>query len=214
MDNLILPGNDTANENKFNFGSGLLCLDFANTAGWHASSQPVERLTSYRDLVHWASAAGVLEASYAAHLLDLESRDGHKAMQCLEQAIELREVLYRIFAACANDRPVDEKDLESFNAHLRYAFSHARIQLDGKESRWEWEDLPEALERPLWPVVRSALEVITSEQLQRVGQCQDDRGCGWLFLDTSRNRTRRWCSMESCGNRAKAQRHYSRAKQS
>jgi predicted RNA-binding Zn ribbon-like protein len=62
----------------------------------------------------------------------------------------------------------------------------------------------------LWPILRSAAEVLTSEKRTRLGQCADDRGCGWLFLDTSKNRSRRWCDMEDCGNRAKARRHYLR----
>ncbi|MCX6026505.1 MAG: CGNR zinc finger domain-containing protein [Chloroflexi bacterium] len=62
----------------------------------------------------------------------------------------------------------------------------------------------------LWPVMRSAAELLTSDLASRVGQCQDDRGCGWLFIDTSRNHTRRWCAMGDCGNRAKARRHYLR----
>jgi predicted RNA-binding Zn ribbon-like protein len=63
----------------------------------------------------------------------------------------------------------------------------------------------------LWPVARSAADLLTSaEELARVGQCADDRGCGWLFFDTSRNHSRRWCAMKDCGNRAKARRHYRR----
>ena len=65
-------------------------------------------------------------------------------------------------------------------------------------------------DRILWPVARSAGELLISDKLDRVRQCADDRGCGYLFVDTSRNRSRRWCSMESCGNRAKAHRHYQR----
>ena len=68
------------------------------------------------------------------------------------------------------------------------------------------------LERVVWPVARSAADLLTSDLLSRVRRCEDDRGCGYLFIDTSRNRSRRWCSMESCGNRAKARRHYARQK--
>jgi len=69
------------------------------------------------------------------------------------------------------------------------------------------------LDRPLWPVARAAADLLQSEQLERVGECADDRGCGYLFLDTSRNHSRRWCSMESCGNRAKARSHDRRTRQ-
>jgi len=62
----------------------------------------------------------------------------------------------------------------------------------------------------LWPILRSGADLLASEDRERVGQCADDRGCGWLFFDASRNRSRRWCNMEDCGNRAKAKRHYAR----
>jgi predicted RNA-binding Zn ribbon-like protein len=81
------------------------------------------------------------------------------------------------------------------------------------EFAWDWAEDPDSLDRVLWVVARSAGELLTSDQLDRVRQCADDRGCGYLFLDTSRNRSRRWCSMESCGNRAKARRHYQRQQQ-
>jgi predicted RNA-binding Zn ribbon-like protein len=74
---------------------------------------------------------------------------------------------------------------------------------------WDWAGAEDALDQMLWPVVHDAAGLLTSEELDRVGQCDDDR-CGWLFLDTSRNRSRRWCSMEDCGNRAKARRYYER----
>ena len=68
------------------------------------------------------------------------------------------------------------------------------------------------LDQVLWSVLRSTTDLLTSKDLQRVGVCADDRGCGWLFYDTSRNRTRQWCSMRGCGNRAKAKRHYEKVK--
>ena len=64
----------------------------------------------------------------------------------------------------------------------------------------------------LWPIVESAAELLTSERRSRIGQCADDRGCGWLFLDATKNRSRRWCAMGDCGNRAKARRHYLRTR--
>ena len=78
---------------------------------------------------------------------------------------------------------------------------------------WSWEVDKDALDWPLYPIARSAATLLTSPERARVGECADDRGCGYLFLDTSRNRSRRWCSMEDCGNRAKAILHYERKRQ-
>jgi predicted RNA-binding Zn ribbon-like protein len=100
-------------------------------------------------------------------------------------------------------------DLAAFNAELARSLARSRIVLTAEGFAWDWTDGGDALDQMLWPVVRDASDLLTSEELDRVGQCADDR-CGWLFLDSSRNRSRRWCSMEDCGNRAKARRHYQR----
>jgi predicted RNA-binding Zn ribbon-like protein len=78
---------------------------------------------------------------------------------------------------------------------------------------WDWTRRGETLERPMWDIAQSAADLLTSGQLHRVRQCGDER-CGWLFFDRSKNRSRRWCSMDDCGNRAKARRHYRRSRAS
>jgi predicted RNA-binding Zn ribbon-like protein len=87
--------------------------------------------------------------------------------------------------------------------------SHLRLGSRGGELFWTWAAADDALEAPLWPILRSAAEILTSEDRQQVRECAGT-ACTWLFLDRSRNRSRRWCSMESCGNREKARRHYRR----
>lgn len=77
---------------------------------------------------------------------------------------------------------------------------------------WSWADEPLDLEMPLWPIARSAAELLTSPAaLPTLRLCASER-CAWLFLDTSRNGSRRWCSMRTCGNRAKARRHHARVR--
>ena len=85
-------------------------------------------------------------------------------------------------------------DLELLNQELLPALSHARIVEADHGFTWDWADDRQTLDRMLWPVARSAAELLSSAQLNRARQCADDR-CGWLFLDMSRNRSRRWCSM-------------------
>ena len=75
---------------------------------------------------------------------------------------------------------------------------------------WEWAKYDQDLDRPLWPVARTAADLLTSGRLDRVRECPGADGCGWLFYDTSKNGSRRWCSMEGCGNVAKARRLYAR----
>ncbi len=188
---------------------GRLCLDFANTVGSHAGEHPNEYLRSYRDLVAWSRHAGILTDAEERHLLEAaEGRPGEAGV-VLERAVALREAIYRIFSAVAAGRVPDEADLETLNVALARALVHARIVPAGDGFAWAWRDEQGALDRMLWPVARSAADLLTDGELDRVRECANDT-CGWLFLDLSRNRSRRWCDMRDCGNRIKARRHYQR----
>ena len=189
---------------------GRLCLDFANTADWHASGQPVEFLTSYAELVGWGQHASILTEAEAQRLLEGAGRRPVEASAVLARAIALREALYWLLSALSHGLEPQAEDLAIFNAELSRVRAQSQIVLTAEGFSWGWLDDADALDRLLWPVVRDAAELLTSEELHRVGQCLDDR-CGWLFLDLSRNHSRRWCSMKGCGNRAKARRHYRRS---
>ena len=189
---------------------GRLCLDYANTADWHASDHPDEFLTSYSDLVLWGQHAGILTQRQAQRLLQKAADQPKEATAVLQQALALREVIYRIFAAVAHGRQPAAADLAALNAALAEILARSRIASTAEGFGWDWAGDEDALARPLWAVARSAADLLTSGELHRVGQCADDRGCGWLFLDTSRNHSRRWCDIKDCGNRAKAHRHYER----
>jgi predicted RNA-binding Zn ribbon-like protein len=92
------------------------------------------------------------------------------------------------------------------SADLGLVMGHSRLTAGGQLPQGWNEELAPRLERPWWPVVRSAAELLTSPHLlDRLGQCADPQ-CGWLFLDTSKSRTRKWCDINDCGNRAKQRR--------
>jgi predicted RNA-binding Zn ribbon-like protein len=196
-------------EGSLNLKAGRLCLDFANTADWHASDQPEERLNSYANLVSWSEQVGILTKDEAQQLLREAAHRPNDAATVLDRAIAFREAIFRIFSAVtAGDSP-EEADLAILNEVLSAALGRLHIVLTSDGFGWEWTDEKHKLERMLWPVAQSAVDLLTSEELMRVGQCADER-CGWLFMDMSRNRSRRWCDMRDCGNRAKARRHYER----
>ncbi|MFN8493261.1 MAG: ABATE domain-containing protein [Caldilineaceae bacterium] len=188
-----------------------LCLDFANTMDWHASEHPVETLHRYADLVAWAERNQLLTNGEAEQLKALAARAVPEAQQVLEAALVLREALYRILAAIAAEGTPAPSDLAVLNAALPDAYQHLRIIQTPEGFAWGWIDTGAVLDCLVWPIVRSAADLLTFNNLSRVRQCADDRGCGFLFIDTTRNRSRRWCSMEGCGNRAKARRHYERS---
>jgi predicted RNA-binding Zn ribbon-like protein len=168
-------------------------------------------LTSYSELVAWSVHAGVLTGDQPRRLLAESVRRPEDAVSVLSRAIALREAIYRIFSAISHGDHPQTADLTILNAELSWTLTQSRIVSTAQGFDWDWAGGEDALDRMLWTVVHDAVELLTSGELDRVGQCADGR-CGWLFLDTSRNRSRRWCSMEDCGNRAKARRHYERSR--
>ncbi len=198
-------------ESALKLESGRLCLEFANTANWHASPQPIEELTSYAELIAWGQKAMLLDEAESTALLLAAERDPEAAQSTLHEAIALREAVYRLFSAVASEKPPSSEDIQSVNVAWQEAALRLSLRRGPTRFHWLWDEQL-SLRRPLWPVALSAGTLLTSDQIERVGECADDRGCGWLFFDTSRNRSRRWCGMEGCGNRAKARRHYERAR--
>lgn len=186
-----------------------LCLDFANTVDWRTAAQPHESLTSYADLVAWGQRTGIVPEGRARRLLEESARGPAQAAAVLERATALRKAIYRVFSAIAAGCAPEAADIATLNSALTETMSRLQLSWTTNGFAWRWTADEDALDQVLWPVVRSAAELLTSAELDRVGVCAGD-GCGWLFFDTSKNRSRRWCSMQDCGNRAKARRHYRR----
>jgi predicted RNA-binding Zn ribbon-like protein len=199
-------------ENTLDLESGWLCLDYANTADWHASDQPIEQLNSYADLVEWARSVGLIGEPDAEYWLAESRRRPDEVAETLRWAVDLRETLYRMFTTLTvGDQPAPA-DLLIANQGLANALSHLRLTARPGGIAWEWEHPDASLGWFLWPVSWSAADLLTSSpDLERVGVCADEE-CGWLFLDTSKNHSRRYCGY-TCANRAKARRHYARQKQ-
>jgi predicted RNA-binding Zn ribbon-like protein len=198
----------------FDLSGGRLCLDFANTVGGMRGVKPKERLAGYAGLVEFAVQAGAVDEPLARRLAAEARRRPREAEKALEEALALREALYRIFVARANGREPARDDVELLSGALSRALSHRTIGRRAEGFALSWED-GAALDAPLWPIVASAAELLTSgEELDRVRVCglYESQECSWLFVDNTRARTRRWCSMKDCGNVAKARRHHARAK--
>ena len=191
-----------------------LCLDFTNTVNWHASEHPVEELPAYANLVDWAQTVGLLSEPEAQRLKRQAARRPAEAAAVLERAHTLREAVYRLLSATAREQAGDPANLDLINAELPVSLAHARLSHTPAGYTLTWPTEPDALDRMLWPVAYSAADLFTEpDLLARVGECADDRGCGYLFLDLTKNRSRRWCDMKGCGNRSKARRHYERKKE-
>jgi len=188
---------------------GELCLDFANTVDWRLGGQPHEWLETYADLIAWSRHAGILTQSEARWLLRMAGRSPGRARAVLRRAVQLRELIYRLFSAIAHGITPAARDVEKFNRALSNSLYRMRLVQVAGSFEWDWDGGGQDLERPLGHILRSAAALLTGGGLKRIRQCRDGR-CGWLFYDHSKNRSRCWCAMEDCGNRAKARRFYSR----
>lgn len=191
----------------FHVSGGRLCLDFANTISWRRSERPIERLQTFRDLVSWARQAGLVRDREAARLLREANQRPAGGGLLLRTALQLREVIFRVFVRISQGEPPLEEDLASLNHWIARSLPHARLVPLLEGFAWSWTPTRDPLAPVLWSVVRSAAELLTSSDLRRVRQCAGS-SCRWLFMDTTRNRSRRWCDMAVCGNRAKSARHY------
>lgn len=190
---------------------GRLCLDFINTVEWHSSENHREDLNSFDDLMMWSERIGILMKSEVKKLRRMAAKDPSEAETVLKKSIELREVVYRILSSVtAGDNPKKE-DLSKFNKNLSNTMIQSRIVKTKTGFSWNLIGDKNSLDWMINPVVRSAADLLVSDELDRVKKCADPQ-CGELFLDVTRNKSRRWCDMNDCGNRAKARRFYKRKK--
>jgi predicted RNA-binding Zn ribbon-like protein len=197
---------------EFDLSGGALCLDFANTVSRRKiPERAADHLGGYGDLVAFAEQSKVLSPKQSDELQAHARRRSSEARETLRKAISLRENLYSVFSALAGGRPAARDHLQRFSNFGVEALNHRRLTpaADGRY-RWEWQcNNKNMLDSILWPIAQSAAELLTSPELDRLRECEAP-DCAWLFLDQSRNGSRRWCDMKVCGNRQKARRHYQR----
>jgi len=187
-----------------------LCLDFTDTVDWRTSDHPKNLLNSYADLVNWSQRKGVIDVKESKKLLKLAETENATTEEALEEAISLREAIYRIFSAVAHGRKAGSSDVGILNHYLSKAMVKLEVQITEGGYRLGWCD-EELADKMLYPIAKSAAELLTSEHIGRVRECaNEEEGCGSMFLDYSKSHSRRWCSMESCGNKAKLRTYYAK----
>ena len=183
---------------EFDFVAGELSLDFINTVANRGEPQRSrDLLATPADLGRWFRAAGI---TVRRGLGDADVRT----------ARQLREHLHTLFVAAARGCSLDAAALKAVDALWRQLQAQRELVLVKGRVTHGWSARATVFQRAIHPVLASAIALLASDQLDKVHPC-DGEGCGWLFLDRSRGRPRRWCSMQDCGNRAKARRHYRKA---
>jgi len=186
---------------------GELCLDFLNTVDPRHAEDRADYLTDYPALIRWAGHAGAIPSDIAGTLLRSAAEHPGRAEEVVRVAAGLREQLYRGIRALLNAPAMPGPSLEVLNDAIATAHSARElVPAAGPSMAWRWRE-PGRLDLPLLAVALSAADLLTRGDLARVHECPGSDGCGWLFLDTSKSGTRRWCSMQVCGNRAKVRQH-------
>ncbi len=194
----------------FRCPGGALCLDFCNSGQGTRNRRKEEWLTGFADLIDWLEAAEAIEGGHAARLRAEGAKSPEAAQELWLRALRFREALARIFLAKTGGRSADQADLATIHAEYARTASFARLAPTAEGFAWGVDAKAAALDAALRPLVSSAVELLTSSRLARLRRCGNET-CYWLFVDETRNRSRRWCEMASCGNLMKVRRH--RAKQ-
>src|SRR6185369_11813112 len=129
-------------------------LDFTNTVGGKRGLSTREYLNSYAEFVSWCQRAGLLSKSIADDLVQAAALRPDESATALRGAIELREAIYRIFAALASDDSPQASDLEHLNAELSTHLGRLRVASNRKRFNWTWTSSDDALDQALGPIAR------------------------------------------------------------
>jgi predicted RNA-binding Zn ribbon-like protein len=208
------PDNADSPAGTMKLVAGDPCLDFVNTVGGRlsgrgASSAPTlmrdDKLRGYDDLLAWARHAALLGEGTVRELARMARRQPREASRVLARAVTLREALHRVLTSLMEGQRPEREDLAAVNAEVAAVRGRERLTAGPDGLRWEPHGRPLRLDSVLGPIARAAGALLTSGDLARLRRCGGE-GCGWLFLDRSRNRSRQWCTMEDCGNVSKARR--------
>jgi predicted RNA-binding Zn ribbon-like protein len=191
-------------DRTFQLIAGDAALDLVNTLDWRfRESGPEELIWSYDDLVSFAEQSKLLSAKQAKQLKGETS--AYAGDRVLAEARELREALADSIYSSLGGLNVSGAPLKTLEKFFQAARAQTRLVRDGARLRWDWVGAETKAEFPMWALTRAAARLMLSEGAVRVRAC-DNPECRWLFLDTSKNHTRRWCDMKICGNRMKARR--------
>src|SRR5437588_7067602 len=189
-------------DHDIELSGGALALDFANTVGGTHASPTHDHLQGYGDVLSFGVVAGALTEAEAARLRARAASEPTRARAVFALAIALREAIWSVFSSLASGDIPRDRDLDLLGDAAAAGAARSRLVYDRDGVSWSIAD-GDDLERPLWLIAKSATDILTSADRDRVRECASPT-CEWVFLDRSRNHSRRWCDMNDCGNRAKA----------
>ncbi len=192
-------------DRTFQLIAGDPALDLVNTLDWRfRESGPEERIATYDDLLNFAEQNGLLTPKQAKTLR--RGASPYIGSHVVEETRGLREALSDLLYSGLDGSNSSAASLKTLERFFREAREQTRLRRDGTRLKWEWSGAETKPEFPVWLLTRAASRLLLSENVQQVRACANAE-CRWLFMDTSKNHTRRWCDMKLCGNRMKARRY-------
>jgi predicted RNA-binding Zn ribbon-like protein len=191
----------------FKLLAGHPALELVNTLDLRFSTSATDLLPTYGDLLRLATQLRLLTEQQARKLA--RAIDAQDAQRVLAGTVELREALAAVFYGRIEGGKPPARQLEILEKHFHAAAAHRSLRADESHLVWSWSSAEQDPEIPLWELAQTASDLLVSSDAELVKDCGDPT-CRWLFLDVSKNHTRRWCDMKTCGNRMKARRHQAR----
>ena len=179
---------------------GLICFDFTNTVSWRETEHPHEWFDSFDNFTKWTEITDILEKEQAKELLKTLQGSREEGERHLNKMIEIREFLFNLFNHQVREGSIRPDDLQRLGVLGQSVYNHQMLAPSGSSYQWTWRNDISPLDKIHYTVIGAALEVITRHDLSRIKKCPS---CQWLYMDMSKNKSRRWCTMEDCGNRHK-----------
>jgi predicted RNA-binding Zn ribbon-like protein len=204
-----MPSPDHPVPKPFELIAGDASLNLVNTLDNRLrETGPDELLTSYEDLLRFATQSELLTERQAKKLKRADASQAERA-QVLCRVKELREALAEVSYAQIEGKEIPAASLTLLEEHFKQAGSHRFLTSAQHQLAWRWRGLSREIAAPWWLLAQAAADLLLSDRAAQLRICASDT-CRWLFLDTSKNHTRRWCDMRVCGNRMKARRFHAR----
>lgn len=175
---------------------GHLSLDFINTIKDRLVADPIDYLTGKEEWIAWLKRVDILED---------ETSNFEEASFNLKEIIRKREFLHRVFQGLVFHREIKEKDLKCFDTLLQKIRRSTKIFVVDNKPQEHLEIDPNDLNSYILKIGKAAHELLMSEEIDRVKECGN---CGWIYFDSSKNKCRKWCNMDTCGNEVKARKYY------
>ena len=183
--------------------AGKLALDFTNTESGRGGAKHLDHLQTADDLLVWAAHAKIISAKGASQAQGIVKDQNKLAKHLITRGKSLRETLYQINSYVVAGQQPAEKLLCCLTATHAKMLATATLTPNGDNYGWTWRPKNGLAAAILGPIALSALNLLVDADFSRIKQCHSNH-CGWLFYDNTKNKSRQWCDMSVCGNRAKA----------